>query len=88
MRNRGPPDGVHTSNRPGAVPVNRRSSHARYAQKVRWTQNGRTTVLGTANADRQGTVRVTVTVPVTATAGRAMVRVGASNPEPVTVTGP
>ena len=57
-------------------------------QKVEWTQNGRTTVLGTADADRRGTVRVTVTVPATAKAGRAMVRVGASSPEPVTVTGP
>ena len=57
-------------------------------QKVEWTQNGRTTVLGTTDADRQGTVKVTVTVPVTAKAGQAMVHVGASDPAPVTVTGP
>jgi hypothetical protein len=57
-------------------------------QKVEWTQNGRTTVLGAADANRQGTVKVTVTVPVTAKAGQARVRVGASSPAPVTVTGP
>ena len=57
-------------------------------QKVEWTQNGRTTVLGAADANRQGAVTVTVTVPVTAKAGRAMVRVGVSAPAPVTVTGP
>jgi hypothetical protein len=45
-------------------------------------------VLGTTDADRQGTVKVTVTVPVTAKAGQAMVHVGASDPAPVTVTGP
>ena len=57
-------------------------------QKVEWTQNGRTTVLGTADADRQGKVKIAVTVPVTAKAGQAVVHVGVSDPAPVTVTGP
>lgn len=57
-------------------------------QQVEWTQNGRTTVLGAADADQQGAVKVTVTVPATAQAGQAVVRVGASAPTPVTVTEP
>ena len=57
-------------------------------QRVEWTQDRRTSLLGVADANRKGTVKVTVTVPVTAKVGRAMVRVGVSSPAPVTVTGP
>jgi hypothetical protein len=57
-------------------------------QQVQWTQGGRMSVLGTADANAAGRVSVTVTVPVTAKAGPATVSVGSSEPRSVTVTGP
>ena len=57
-------------------------------QQVEWTQGGRMTVLGTTDANEAGKVSITVTVPATANAGRATVRVGNSSPRTMTVAGP
>ena len=52
-------------------------------------QSGRTTALATVDADpRTGVARATVTVPPTATAGRATIGIGLALPTVLTVTRP
>jgi hypothetical protein len=56
---------------------------------VTWVQSGRTTTLATVDADpRTGVARATVTVPPTATAGRATISIGLALPTVLTVTRP